>query len=89
VSVTDIAAATRDMLMLTLLLVTPFLAAAMLTSFVVGVLQAATRINDLTLSFVPRLAIVLTVLYLAAGWAASHLIFYFHRAFAAAGGLGG
>jgi flagellar biosynthesis protein FliQ len=88
-NVADIAAAARDMLMLTLLLVTPFLAAAMLTSFAVGVLQAATRINDMTLSFVPRLAAVLLVLYLAASWATSHLVFYVERSFIAAGALGG
>jgi flagellar biosynthesis protein FliQ len=89
VSVTDIAAAARDMLMLTLLLVTPFLAAAMLTSFAVGVVQSAMRINDLTLSFVPRLAAVLLALYLAAGWAATHLFVYFERSFVAAARLGG
>lgn len=87
-SVSDVAAAARDMLMLTLLLVTPFLAAAMLTSFAVGVVQAATRINDMTLSFVPRLAAVLLALYFAANWAATHLVFYFERAFLAAGALG-
>jgi flagellar biosynthesis protein FliQ len=88
VNVAEIAAAARGMLMLALLLVTPFLAAAMLTSFVVGVLQAATRINDMTLSFVPRLAAVLLVLNLTASWAATHLIFYVEHAFMAAGTLG-
>jgi flagellar biosynthesis protein FliQ len=88
VSVTDIAAAARDMLMLTLLLVTPFLLAAMLTSFAIGVLQAATRINDMTLSFVPRLLATLLALYLAADWAATHIVFYFRHAFLAAAAIG-
>jgi flagellar biosynthesis protein FliQ len=78
-SVADIAAAARDMLLLTLLLVTPFLAAAMLASFIVGVLQASTRINDLTLSFVPRFAAVLLVLFLAEGWATAHLTNFIER----------
>ena len=84
-SVADIAAAARDMLLLTLLLVTPFLAAAMLASFVVGLLQASTRINDLTLSFVPRFAAVLLVLFLAAGWATAHLAGYIERSVMLAG----
>jgi flagellar biosynthetic protein FliQ len=88
-SVADIAAATRGMLLLTLVLVTPFLAAAMLTSFIIGVMQASTRINDLTLSFVPRLAAVLLALYLAEGWAVTHLAAYIERSILAARALGG
>jgi flagellar biosynthetic protein FliQ len=88
-SVADIDAAARDMLMLTLLLVTPFLAAAVVTSFVVGVLQASTRINDLTLSFVPRLAAVLLALYLAAGWAVTHLAAYVERSITMTRAFGG
>lgn len=85
----QIAAATRDMLMLTLMLVSPFLAAAVLTSLVVGVLQAGTRINDLTLSFVPRLAVTLLVLYFTAGWAIAHLASYLERSIVAASLRGG
>jgi flagellar biosynthesis protein FliQ len=86
-SVADIAAAARDMLLLTLLLVTPFLAAAMLTGFVVGVLQASTRINDLTLSFVPRFAAVLLVLFVVEGWAAEHLAGFIERSVMLAGAI--
>jgi flagellar biosynthetic protein FliQ len=88
-SVVDIAAAARDMLLLTLLLATPFLAAAMLASFIVGVLQASTRINDLTLSFVPRFAAVLLVMYLGAGWAATQLVSFIEHSVLIARGLGG
>ncbi|HTV88277.1 MAG TPA: flagellar biosynthetic protein FliQ [Stellaceae bacterium] len=88
-SVGDISDAVRGMLMLTLLVVTPFLAAAMLTSLIVGVMQAATRINDLTLSFVPRFAAVLLAAYLAEAWAVTHLAAYIERSIIAARGLGG
>jgi len=88
-SVTDIAAASRDMLMMTLFILTPFLAAAMLSSFLIGVLQASTRINDLTLSFVPRLFAVLLTLYLAEGWAVTHLAAYIERSIIFARSLGG
>jgi flagellar biosynthesis protein FliQ len=88
-SVADIAAAARGMLMMTLFIVTPFLAAAMLSSFIVGVLQASTRINDLTLSFVPRLAAVLVTVYLAEGWVIRHLAAYIERSIMLARSLGG
>ncbi len=75
-----ILAAARDMLLVALLVAAPFLAAAILASFVVGLLQATTRMNDLTLSFVPRFLAVLAVLYLAAPWAAGQLVHYLERA---------
>jgi flagellar biosynthesis protein FliQ len=89
VSVTDIAAAVRDMLILALLLVSPFLAAATLTSLIVGLLQASTRINDLTLSFVPRLVATLLAIYLGGGWAIGRLAADLERAALAARLVGG
>ena len=72
--------AARDMLMMTLLLVSPFLLAAIAASLFVGLLQATTRMNDLTLSFVPRFLAVMLVLYLAANWATARVANYFERA---------
>jgi flagellar biosynthesis protein FliQ len=89
VSVGDIAAAAREMLLVTLLLVTPFLAATILTGFVVGLLQASTRINDLTLSFVPRFAIVLVTVYFAASWAIGQMSGYIERSLAVVRSIGG
>lgn len=66
----------REMLIIALTLVSPFLAAAVLSSLAVGLLQAGTRINDLTMSFVPRFAAVLLVLYFAASWATGRLTGY-------------
>ncbi|MBV8590311.1 MAG: flagellar biosynthetic protein FliQ [Acetobacteraceae bacterium] len=73
----------REMLMVTLTLVTPFLLAAILSSFVIGLVQASSRINDLTLSFVPRFAAVLLVLYFGASWAATQMIGYIERSITA------
>jgi flagellar biosynthetic protein FliQ len=67
------------MLLVTLTLVTPFLLIAILSSFVVGLVQASTRINDLTLSFVPRFAAVLLVLYFGGSWAATQMLDYIER----------
>jgi len=60
-------------MILVLILATPFLLAAVAASLAIGIFQAATRMNDLTLSFVPRFFAVLLVLFLAASWAGARL----------------
>ena len=84
-----VVAAVRGMLMMTLVLATPFLAAATLASLVVGLLQASTRINDLTLSFVPRFAATLLALYFASAWAFAQISAYIERSTAAVRAFGG
>jgi flagellar biosynthesis protein FliQ len=83
----DIVGAARGMMMLALMLVTPFLAGAVLASLLVGLFQAATRMNDLTLSFVPRFLAVLLVLYVAASWAGTRMTASIQRAAVVAGDL--
>ncbi len=74
-----IVAAVREMLTVALLLVSPFLLAAVVTSFVIGLFQASTRLNDLTLSFIPRFVAVMLVVYFAASWAAGQMAGYIAR----------
>jgi flagellar biosynthetic protein FliQ len=54
--------ATREGLLLVLLLSAPPLLASMAVGLVTGVLQAATQIHDQALAFVPKLVVVLLVL---------------------------
>jgi flagellar biosynthesis protein FliQ len=84
---TDVVLAAREMMSLTLTLATPFLAAAVVASLVVGLFQASTRMNDLTLSFVPRFFAVLFVLFAATSWAAARMMAYLERAAALATNL--
>ncbi len=86
-SVTEIVSAAREMMMLVLLLVSPFLLGAVVASLGIGLLQAATRMNDLTLSFVPRFFVVILVLYFAANWAGGRMTNYVERAAIAATNL--
>ncbi len=52
-----------ESLTLTALLSAPLLLVTLVTGVLVGVLQAATQINEMTLSFIPKLlALVLTLL---------------------------
>lgn len=45
----------------------PILLAALVVGLVVGIIQAATSVNEQTLTFVPKLAIIATVLVLMGG----------------------
>ena len=54
--------AAREGLVLVLLLSAPPLLASMAVGLVVGVVQAATQIQDQALAFVPKLVVVLLVL---------------------------
>ena len=87
-SVGELLSAVRDMLMMTLWLMSPFLLAATAASLIVGLIQAGTRMNDLTLSFVPRFVATMLVAYFVAGWSAAQMVAYIERAAAAAGMLG-
>jgi len=87
VSPPEILSAAREMLVMTLFLVSPILAVAVLASLVIGLIQASTRMNDLTLSFVPRFFAVLAVVALGATWAAGHMAAYFASQAAAIRGL--
>jgi flagellar biosynthetic protein FliQ len=80
----EVVAAAREMMALTLLLATPFLLGAVAASLLIGLLQASTRMNDLTLSFVPRFFAVLLVAYVAAAWTSAQLTIYLERAAMAA-----
>jgi len=52
-----------ESLTLTALLAAPLLLVTLISGVLVGVLQAATQINEMTLSFIPKLlALVLTLL---------------------------
>ena len=54
-------------LWVTALIVGPVLVAALIVGLVVGIIQAATSVNEQTLTFVPKLAIVAVVFVLLGG----------------------
>jgi flagellar biosynthesis protein FliQ len=82
-------AAAREMLVVVLTLVTPFLFAAFVSSIVVGLVQASTRVNDMTLSFVPRFAAVLLAIYFMSSWALDQLSGYIEHSIVAVRGFSG
>jgi len=64
----------RDALWLVMLLAAPVLLAGLLTAFAVSLFQAATQILEPTLSFVPKLIVMLIVLALLGSWMGGQLV---------------
>ncbi|MEM1261496.1 MAG: flagellar biosynthesis protein FliQ [Pseudomonadota bacterium] len=58
----------QQALWVTALLAAPMLLAALGVGLIVGMLQAATQINEMTLSFIPKLLVLVLALSLAAPW---------------------
>lgn len=64
----------RDALWLTLMIAAPLLLAGLLVAFAVSLFQAATRIHEPTLAFVPKLLIMAVVLVVLGSWMGSQLV---------------
>ena len=64
----------RDALWLVMLLAGPVLLAGLLTAFAISLFQAATQILEPTLSFVPKLIVVLLVLALLGSWMGGQVV---------------
>jgi flagellar biosynthetic protein FliQ len=58
----------RQALTLTLMLGAPLLLTALIVGLLIGLLQAATQINEMTLSFIPKLLAIGVVLLVAGPW---------------------
>jgi flagellar biosynthetic protein FliQ len=63
----------RQALEVTVLLAAPILLASLAVGLLIAMFQAATQINEMTLSFVPKLMVVAAVLTLAGPWMLSQI----------------
>jgi len=61
---------------LTLLLAAPLLLVALVTGLVIGAFQAATQINEMTLSFIPKLLAMAATLIIAGPWMLKLMVSY-------------
>jgi flagellar biosynthetic protein FliQ len=77
----------QQALQVTILLATPLLLAALLTGLIVSVFQAATQINEMTLSFIPKLLAIFAAAVLAGPWMLSLIVDFTQRLFAAIPGM--
>jgi flagellar biosynthesis protein FliQ len=72
---------------ITLMLAAPLLLVALVTGLVVGAFQAATQINEMTLSFIPKLIAMAITLVVAGPWMLKVLVSYTRELFESIPGL--
>ena len=61
---------------MTLMLAAPLLLVALMVGLLVGVFQAATQINEMTLSFIPKVLAMAAALVIAGPWMLKELVSY-------------
>jgi len=66
---------------MTLMISAPLLLTALVIGLVVSIFQAATQINEMTLSFIPKLLGIFLVLILAGSWMVNTMVDYIQRLF--------
>ncbi len=66
----------RQALWMTMLISAPLLGMALVVGLIIGVFQAATSINEQTLSFIPKLVALGLTLALMGGWMINTLVDY-------------
>jgi len=72
---------------ITLMLAAPLLLVALVTGLIVGAFQAATQINEMTLSFIPKLIAMAVTLVVAGPWMLKVLVSYTRELFESIPGL--
>lgn len=77
----------RDALWVTTLLAAPMLLMALATGLLIGMFQAATQINEMTLSFIPKLIVLVVVLAAAGPWMLDLITTYTRNLFESIPGL--
>lgn len=71
----------RQAIEMTLILSGPLLLSALLIGLIISIFQAATQINEQTLSFIPKLVGIFAVLVLAGPWMLQMMVDYIRRLF--------
>ncbi|MBU2981203.1 flagellar biosynthetic protein FliQ [Lentibacter algarum] len=56
----------------------PILTVALVTGLTIGLLQALTSIQEMTLTFVPKLAAILAVFWVSMGFMTQSIVSFFH-----------
>jgi len=67
----------QDTVLVAIKLIAPVLLSSLAVGLLVAMFQAATQINEQTLTFIPKLATVIIVLMLAGPWMLQVVIDYF------------
>jgi flagellar biosynthetic protein FliQ len=78
-NIADVITIGREALWVTMLIAGPLLGAVLIVGIVIGIFQAATSIQEMTLSFIPKLIVLVIVLLIVGGWQLLTLVDYFQN----------
>jgi flagellar biosynthetic protein FliQ len=71
----------QQALQMAILVAAPMLLAALVTGLLVSIFQAATSINEMTLTFIPKLVVMFIVLIISGPWMIETMTDYMVRLF--------
>jgi flagellar biosynthesis protein FliQ len=71
----------RHAMEITLMVAAPMLLVALAIGLIVSIFQAATQINEMTLSFIPKLVGIFVALIVAGPWMLSVMLDYMRQVF--------
>ncbi len=77
----------QQALWITTMLLAPLLGSALIVGLLISIFQAVTQINELTLTFIPKMAVVLAVTFLLLPWFISVLVTYTRETIGMLGGM--
>ena len=69
----------QEALWVTMLISAPLLLSALAIGLLVGMFQAATQINEMTMSFIPKLFVMVVALGVAGPWMLEIIVSYTHQ----------
>ena len=78
---TTVIAIMRQAMEIAMLISAPLLIAALATGLLISIFQAATQINESTLSFIPKLVVIVLTLLIAGPWMITTLTDYIRQLF--------
>ncbi|MCQ8184911.1 flagellar biosynthetic protein FliQ [Parvularcula maris] len=75
----DILQLLREALRIGMVMVAPILVSALMAGLIIGLVQALTSIQELTLTFVPKLVVIVLIFWMTAGFMVTMLVGFFER----------
>ena len=71
----------REALWVAVMVASPLLGVALAVGLIVGIFQAATSIQEMTLSFIPKLGIMVVALLVVGSWQVGVMVEFIQRIF--------
>ena len=71
----------RESLWVAVMVATPLLGVALVVGLIIGIFQAATSIQEMTLSFIPKLGVMVLALITFGSWQLAVMVDFFQRIF--------